>query len=166
MSVEEVVDVCLEPIPDPSSGCEIAFVLVFCSTEMTCFVQQKMEIFMVKTLGIGGLFFRAKDPSALAEWYQTHLGIDPAPTSAKMEPWITEAGVTILSPFAHDTDYFPKDHAFMLNFRVENLASALAELNAAGIDSSDIVSMDGVGQFARIHDPEGNPIELWEPAEP
>lgn len=53
----------------------------------------------------------------------------------------------------------------MLNFRIENLASALAELNAAGIDSGDIVSMDGVGQFARIHDPEGNPIELWEPAE-
>ena len=83
-----------------------------------------------------------------------------------MEPWITETGVTIFSPFAQDSDYFPKNQSFMLNFRVEDLDSALEELNAAGIDSANIVSMEGVGRFARIHDPEGNPIELWEPAKP
>ena len=119
---------------------------------------------MAKVLGIGGIFFRSKDPSALAEWYHKHLGIDPAPTSATMMPWATEAGVTVFSPFPKDTDYFPQSQMFMLNFRVENLESALQELSVAGIKSDDIVSMEAVGRFARIHDPEGNPIELWEPA--
>jgi predicted enzyme related to lactoylglutathione lyase len=119
---------------------------------------------MVKVLGVGGLFFRSKDPRALAAWYQTHLGIDPAPTSETMMPWVTEPGVTVFSPFDEDTDYFPKDRAFMLNFRVENLDEALAELSAAGIESTKVLSMEGVGRFSRIHDPEGNPIELWEPA--
>ena len=121
---------------------------------------------MVKVLGIGGVFFRSKDPNALAAWYQTHLGIDPVPTATDMMPWVTEPGVTVFSPFDADTDYFPKDRAFMLNFRVENLAAACADLTAAGIETGDVVTMDGVGHFARIHDPEGNPIELWEPASP
>jgi predicted enzyme related to lactoylglutathione lyase len=121
---------------------------------------------MVKVLGIGGLFFRSKDPSGLAEWYQTHLGIDPAPTSPSMMPWTTEAGVTIFSPFDESTDYFPADRTFMLNFRIEDLDAALAELNAAGIKISEELTMEGIGRFARIHDPEGNPIELWEPAKP
>lgn len=119
---------------------------------------------MVKALGIGGVFFRSKDPKGLAAWYQTHLGIDPVPDAEGMRPWTTEAGVTIFSPFAEDTDYFPADRAFMLNFRVENLDAAMEELGAAGIAVTDTVAMDGVGRFARIHDPEGNPIELWEPA--
>lgn len=119
---------------------------------------------MVKVLGIGGVFFRAKDPAGLAAWYQTHLGIDPVPESAEMTPWITQEGVTVFAPFNNDTDYFPKDRAFMLNFRVENLSAALEELQEAGIACGEIVSMEGLGLFARIHDPEGNPIELWEPA--
>ncbi|EPX80102.1 VOC family protein [Litoreibacter arenae] len=119
---------------------------------------------MVNVLGIGGVFFRSENPSALAEWYQAHLGIDPAPTSATMTPWTTQGGVTVFAPFAQDTDYFPENQAFMLNFRVDNLDAAIAELTAAGVDCGDIESMDGVGRFTRIHDPEGNPIELWEPA--
>jgi predicted enzyme related to lactoylglutathione lyase len=118
---------------------------------------------MVKVLGIGGVFFRSKDPKALSAWYQTHLGIEPAPTDEKMLPWTTNAGVTVFTPFAYDTDYFPKNQSFMINLRIEDLDAALEELNAAGIESSDIVGMDGVGRFSRIHDPEGNPIELWEP---
>lgn len=121
---------------------------------------------MAKAVGIGGVFFRAKDPSALAAWYETHLGINPAPTSADMMPWITQGGVTVFSPFADDTDYFPKDRAFMLNFRVEDLDAAIKQLNADGIESGDILEMEGVGRFSRIHDPEGNPIELWQPAQP
>ena len=121
---------------------------------------------MAQALGIGGVFFRAKDPGALAVWYETHLGINPAPTSAEAMPWITQPGVTIFSPFAQDTDYFPADRAFMLNFRVADLDAALKDLNAAGIESGEILAMDGVGRFSRIHDPEGNPIELWEPAQP
>lgn len=121
---------------------------------------------MVQVLGIGGVFFRAKDPAALAQWYQTHLGINPVPNGPDDMPWITQAGVTIFSPFDQDTDYFPKERAFMLNFRVADLEAAVAELAAAGIAASHQTQMDGVGHFARIHDPEGNPIELWQPAEP
>jgi len=83
-----------------------------------------------------------------------------------MEPWITERGVTVFSPFDKDTDYFPDSHNFMLNFRVENLDTAITELGASGIEIGEIVSMDGVGRFARIHDPEGNPLELWEAIKP
>ena len=121
---------------------------------------------MVQVLGIGGVFFRAKDPAALAQWYQTYLGINLVPNGPDDMPWITREGVTIFSPFGQDTDYFPKDRAFMLNFRVADLEAALAELGAAGIAATDRMQMDGVGQFARIHDPEGNPVELWEPAAP
>ncbi|RLJ41848.1 hypothetical protein BCF46_2818 [Litoreibacter meonggei] len=112
------------------------------------------------------MFFRSKDPSALAAWYQKHLGIDPVPTSPTMTPWITEPSLTVFSPFDQDTDYFPKDRAFMLNFRVGDLDAAIAELNEAGVESGELSIMEGVGRFARIHDTEGNPIELWEPALP
>ncbi|WP_224826063.1 VOC family protein [Cognatishimia sp. MH4019] len=120
---------------------------------------------MVKVLGIGGVFFRSKDPKALAEWYKTHLGIAHSPTDPDMMPWTTQAGVTIFSPFADDTDYFPADQSFMINFRVSDLDAAVQDLASAGVDSTDIMTMDGIGRFARIHDPEGRPIELWEPAQ-
>jgi glyoxylase I family protein len=119
---------------------------------------------MQKVAGIGGIFFRAKDPAALAAWYQTHLGIDLAPTSGGGTPWMTDEGITVFAPFASDTDYFPSDRAFMLNFRVQDIDAMLKQLRDAGIDTAREETMDGVGRFARIHDPEGNPIELWEPA--
>jgi predicted enzyme related to lactoylglutathione lyase len=118
---------------------------------------------MERVLGIGGVFFRSKDPKALAEWYQTHLGINFAPTDMKMQPWVSEEGVTVFAPFADDTDYFPPDRAFMLNFRVRDLDAMLAQLRAAGVVVTREEAMDGIGRFARIHDPEGNPMELWEP---
>lgn len=121
---------------------------------------------MVQALGIGGVFFRAKDPAALASWYEAHLGINPVPTGPDSPPWVTEAGVTVFAPFAGDTDYFPEDRGFMLNFRVADIEAAVAELEAAGIAVSHRQDMDGIGRFARIHDPEGNPVELWEPAPP
>ena len=94
-------------------------------------------------------------------------GVKMRPSNATQAQVFKRAGaVTVFSPFDADTDYFPKDRAFMLNFRVENLAAACADLTAAGIETGDVVTMDGVGHFARIHDPEGNPIELWEPASP
>jgi glyoxylase I family protein len=88
---------------------------------------------MQKVTGIGGFFFRAKDPAALAAWYQTHLGIDLAPTTDGGTPWTTEEGITIFAPFASDTDYFPADQAFMLNFRVQDMEAMLAQLRGAGI---------------------------------
>ena len=120
---------------------------------------------MARVLGFGGFFFRAKDPEGLAKWYHDHLGINPAPTDMEMEPWVTEAGVTVFSPFDADTDYFAADKAFMLNFRVDDLSALSAQLRAAGIEVTHESEMEGIGRFARIHDPEGNPIELWEPSE-
>ena len=118
---------------------------------------------MAKVTGIGGLFFRARDPAALAAWYETHLGITPAPTDMDTPVWMQEPGPTVFSPFAQDTDYFAPGQSFMLNFRVDDLDAMLTELQAAGIAVSHEQEMEGVGRFARIHDPEGTPIELWQP---
>ena len=68
-------------------------------------------------MGIGGIFFRAKDPSALAEWYAKNLGINPAPSDMETPPWISSEGATVFAPFAADTDYFEADRQFMLNCR-------------------------------------------------
>ncbi|MEM1430419.1 MAG: VOC family protein [Pseudomonadota bacterium] len=113
--------------------------------------------------GIGGLFFRAQDPAALSAWYAEHLGVGGDPDGT---PWRQDAGHTVFAPFKADTEYFPADRAFMLNFRVDDLDALIARLDAAGIVVRTEPEWDtqGVGRFARIHDPEGNPIELWEPA--
>ena len=118
---------------------------------------------MEKVTGVGGIFFRAKDPEALKAWYDKHLGINPAPTDMEMVPWQTSAGVVVFAPFADDTDYWPADKQAMVNFRVADMDAMLAQLRGAGIEISQEMTMDGIGRFARIHDPEGNPVELWEP---
>lgn len=118
---------------------------------------------MHKVHGIGGVFFRARDPQALGEWYQRHLGVDPVPTSYDTLPWHQQAGATVFAPFPADTDYFEADRQWMMNFRVADLDAMVEQLRAADVE----VSVDGEvhpnGRFARLHDPEGNPIELWEP---
>jgi len=126
------------------------------------------EGIMQKVQGFGGFFFRAQDPKALALWYETHLGIAPAPTGPGITdsaPWVAAGGVTVFAPFPDTSDYFPPDKAFMLNFRVADLDAMLAQLRAAGITISHEQTMDGLGRFARLQDPEGTPIELWEPAQ-
>lgn len=119
---------------------------------------------MEKVLGIGGLFFRSDDPDALAQWYLENLGVSLVPRDETGAPWVSEEGVTVFSPFPADTDYFDAQHRFMVNFRVRDLEAMLAQLAAAGHEASHHESMDGIGHFARVHDPEGNPIELWQPA--
>ena len=114
--------------------------------------------------GIGGVFFRAKDPEGLSTWYTTNLGINPAPTDMEMEPWRTSEGVVVFAPFAEDTDYFPADRQFMVNFRVADMGAMVAQLRAAGVEVFNETEMKGLGKFAHLHDPEGNAIELWEPA--
>ena len=111
-----------------------------------------------------GSSFGAKDPEGLAKWYEDHLGINPAPTNMEMAPWETEAGVTVFSPFDAGTDYFAADKTFMLNFRVADLGAMITQLESADVEVSHEIEMEGIGRFARIHDPEGNAIELWEPA--
>ena len=118
---------------------------------------------MEKVTGIGGFFFRSEDPEGLAAWYETHLGINLAPKDMEMAPWVSEKGVTVFAPFSEGSDYFADDKRFMLNFRVRDMDAMLAQLRAVGIEVSQEMTMEGVGRFARIHDPEGNPLELWEP---
>ena len=111
--------------------------------------------------GIGGFFFRAQDPKALTQWYRDHLGVAPQ----GYNPWVQAAGPTMITPFSSDTDYWPAAKAWMINFRVENLDRLIGDLKAAGIAVQTDPAWDSpeAGRFARIHDPEGNPIELWEP---
>lgn len=119
---------------------------------------------MEKVNGIGGIFIRAKDPSVLAQWYRDLLGINLVPTDTETPPWISETGVTIFAPFAADTDYFPKTQQVMVNFRLSNLDAMLSQLRASGVEPILHNKMDGIGRFAHVVDPEGNVIELWEPA--
>lgn len=119
---------------------------------------------MEKVAGIGGIFFRAHDPGALSKWYEANLGINVAPTDMDMVPWRTSEGVVVFAPFAEDSDYFAADKQVMVNFRVTNMSKMLAQLRAAGIEIRNESEMEGLGKFAHLSDPEGNPIELWEPA--
>ncbi len=121
---------------------------------------------MQKVLGIGGLFFKSENPERLAKWYETHLGISPVPRSGEQQPWHQDAGTTAFAPFKKDTKYFGKpEQRWMVNFRVADLKAMVAQLRAAGIAVEDPKSYPN-GDFARLQDPEGNPIELWEPKEP
>ncbi len=114
---------------------------------------------MERALGIGGVFFRARDGKALSQWYAQHLGI---PLDG---PFWQEAGPTVWAPFAEDTDYFGRrEQQWMINFRVRDLDAMVLQLRQAGVTVQDPQTHE-VGRFARLHDPEGNPIELWEPLE-
>jgi len=120
---------------------------------------------MEKVAGIGGLFFRAHDPAALGQWYQQHLGIALTPKSEGGTVWQQEAGPTVFSPFPETTKYFgDPNKVWMVNFRVHDLDKMVAQLRTAGIEVKDPESYPNIGRFARLHDPEGNPIELWQPA--
>ena len=119
---------------------------------------------MQRVQGFGGFFFRAQRPEALAEWYRDVLGIDLVPTAADQPPWMAQGGATVFAPFAADTDYFAADKAFMLNFRVADLDAMVAQVEASGVSVKRHDDMPGIGRFAHLADPEGTPIELWEPA--
>jgi catechol 2,3-dioxygenase-like lactoylglutathione lyase family enzyme len=111
--------------------------------------------------GIGGFVFRSDDPGKLRVWYAAHLGVG----TGEHGEWTTSGGPSVFAPFPRTSDYFAHDHQWMLNFRVDGLDDLLAALTKAGIEVTTNADwdMDGVGRFARIHDPDGNPIELWEP---
>ena len=126
--------------------------------------QAKASQPMERVTGIGGFFFKAKDPKALAEWYEKNLGVARTPTAKGMEPWRQESGATAFQPFPATTTYFGAEtQQWMINFRVANLDRMVAQLTAAGIKVEVDPQKYPNGRFALLHDPEGNPIQLWEP---
>jgi hypothetical protein len=118
---------------------------------------------MQHVTGIGGLFFRAKNPEVLGQWYKNHLGIDLTPSDYGQKPWSQEAGPTVFAPFPQDTDYFGRpEQQWMLNLRVRDLDGLVEQLRAAKIEVKVDPEAYPNGRFARLHDPECNPVELWE----
>jgi glyoxylase I family protein len=120
---------------------------------------------MERVTGIGGVFFRSREPKTLAKWYADHLGVTQTPETYEGEVWVQTGGPTVFQPFPEDTSYFGRDeNQWMVNFRVSDLDAMVDQLRAAGVD----VDVDGAvypnGRFAHLSDPEGNRIELWEPA--
>ena len=124
---------------------------------------------MRRVTGIGGVFFKSKDPKALGAWYKAHLGIAVEEWGGASFRWQGPdnpdgAGTTVWSPFAADTSYFaPSTAPFMINYRVEDLSALLDVLRAEGVRVEEKVEESEYGKFGWVMDPEGNKIELWQP---
>jgi predicted enzyme related to lactoylglutathione lyase len=124
---------------------------------------------MKRVTGIGGIFFKSNDPKALGAWYRKHLGIDVEGWGGCAFRWKTPdnpegTGTTVWSPFAADTGYFaPSSAAFMINYRVDDLHSLLALLQAEGVQVDPKIEESEQGKFGWVIDPEGNKLELWQP---
>jgi len=123
---------------------------------------------MKRVTGIGGIFFKTKDPAATKSWYAKHLGFDTdqwgaAFTFRKNED-PDKKGYLQWSPFKEDTDYFqPSEKEFMINYRVENLEELVKLLREEGVTICDEIASYDYGKFVHIMDTDGNKIELWEP---
>ena len=121
-----------------------------------------------KVTGIGGIFFKCKDPEKMREWYKTHLGLNTNQYGAVFE-WrqgadTTKKGFTQWSPFSEKTKYFePSTKDFMINYRVENLEALVDQLKKDSVTIVDKIETVDYGKFVHIIDVEGNKIELWEP---
>jgi predicted enzyme related to lactoylglutathione lyase len=121
-----------------------------------------------KVTGIGGIFFKCKDPKKVREWYQKHLGLNTNQYGAVFE-WhqgvdSTKKGFSQWSPFKETTKYFdPSTKDFMVNFRVENLEALVDQLRKDGVTITDKIETVDYGKFVHILDVEGNKLELWEP---
>jgi predicted enzyme related to lactoylglutathione lyase len=118
---------------------------------------------MERVTGVGGLFFRARDPKRLLDWYAEHLGVPVQDDGYVVFP---ESRNTVWSPFADDTDYWPAEKQAMVNFTVSDLDAMLAQLRDAGVEVDDRVEELEFGRFGWAVDPEGNRFELWEPLTP
>ncbi len=124
---------------------------------------------MKRVTGIGGIFFKCKDPKALGEWYRRHLGLDVQDWGGVAFRWAGPenpqgAGTTIWSPFKEDSAYFaPSTAPFMINYRVEDLHAVLTSLRAEGCTVDSKIEESEYGKFGWVMDPEGNRLELWQP---
>lgn len=125
---------------------------------------------MKRVTGIGGIFFKANDPEKLRNWYRVHLSVECEKDDGAIFKWRkaddpNSERYTVWSPFPADTDYFaPSTKPFMINLQVENLDEVLAQLKREGIEIDPRVESYDYGKFGWIIDPEGNRVELWEPA--
>src|SRR5436190_20033734 len=136
-------------------------------------ISNKKNTKMKKVTGIGGIFFKCKDPKAINEWYKTHLGFDTTPygTSFEWRPIDSASdgikkGLTQWTPFAENTKYFePSAKDFMINYRVENIEALVEQLKKEGVTVVDKIEDSEYGKFVHIIDVEGNKVELWEPKE-
>ena len=120
---------------------------------------------MERVIGVGGIFFKARDPQALAAWYRDHLGV-PIETNQSHGAFVSgSAGeATVWSLFPSDTGYFaPSAASFMVNYRVRDLEAMLSQLRAAGAQVEERIQEYEYGRFGWANDPEGNRIELWQP---
>ena len=123
---------------------------------------------MKRVTGIGGVFFKAKDPKALGDWYRTHLGMDVQSWGGAVFHWAEDnpggTGATAWSLFKADTTHFaPSTSSFMINYRVEDLDALLAKLREEGCNVDAKVDDSEYGKFGWVMDPEGNKVELWQP---
>lgn len=125
---------------------------------------------MKKVTGIGGIFFKCKNPNAIKEWYNTHLGLDAGPYGASFE-WLqvddsSKKGLTQWNVNTEQSKmYEPSTKDFIINYRVENLEALVEELNKAGVTILDEIAAYDYVKFVHILDIEGNKIQLWEPAD-
>ena len=117
---------------------------------------------MERVTGIGGVFFRARDPERLRAWYAEHLGVELADWGGHAFEAVA-GDQTVWSIFSTQSDYYPRKQAAMLNYRVRDLDAMLGQLRAAGVDVEEKVDADPNGRFGWASDPEGNRFELWEP---
>ncbi len=123
---------------------------------------------MKKVTGIGGIFFKSKDPKKMNEWYKTNLGFDTSPYGTSFE-WrenddTSKKGLTQWNPFEESTEYFaPSAKDFMINYRVENLEALVEQLKSDGVTIVDNIEDSAYGKFVHILDLEGNKVQLWEP---
>lgn len=132
--------------------------------------EQNNSVKVKKVTGIGGVFFKCKDPKAINAWYKTHLGFETSPygTSFKWRQMedSTKKGLTQWNPFPEKTKYFePSTKDFMINYRVENLEALVEELKKENVTIVDKIEVFDYGKFVHILDIEGNKIQLWEPVD-
>jgi predicted enzyme related to lactoylglutathione lyase len=123
-----------------------------------------------KVTGIGGIFFKTKDPEQMREWYDKNLGLVTNEYGSlfefRMSDTPDQKGYLQWSPFADNTEYFkPSEKEFMINYRVENIEELVEELKASGVTILDEIESYEYGKFVHILDPEKNKIELWEPVD-
>lgn len=149
-------------------GLATSFCLGFAFKTITVKQTNPNTTTMKKVTGIGGIFFKCKDPNKMKEWYKTHLGLETNPYGASFE-WRqaedpAKKGSTQWSPFAETSKYFePSTKDFMINYRVENLEALVEQLKSEGVTIVDKIETYDFGKFVHIIDVEGNKVELWEP---